>query len=470
MSEGVDVLVKNAVIVTMDSQKRVFEDGALAVRNNRILAVGKTVDLEARYKGDKLIDGRHHAVIPGLIDCHAHVHQQFLRTAWWIDTPALPVGWHNFLMPFEGTLSPEDAQLGAQLSCVNMIKSGTTCFADAGGSHPDELARAVEKTGMRAVIARSTADMGEGPELGMKNMVFSTKDAIRKNVELVEKWNNTADGRIRAWFGLRQIMVCSEELWEKFKELSEHYKTGIHTHLAELPDEVVWTLRRWGKRPVERLYDTGFLGPNILFAHMVYLTDRELSLAAERKVKIAHCPVGILQRISRPTKVPQMLALGITVGLGTDGAALRSLDMFQEMMVAGFMHRGQFGSQYEDTVAIPSDQILSMTTIDAAKALLWDNELGSLEPGKLADFVMVNLNAPHLTPAYRLYPLLVYFAKGSDVDTVVINGRVIMEGRHLTTIDEDEVLGRARNRSKQLIENINKIIPTPIREGPYPIR
>jgi 5-methylthioadenosine/S-adenosylhomocysteine deaminase len=165
-----------------------------------------------------------------------------------------------------------------------------------------------------------------------------------------------------------------------------------------------------------------------------------------------------------------MLALGLTVGLGTDGAKLRSLDMFEEMMVAGFMHRGQFGSQYQDTVAIPSDQVLSMATIDAAKALLWDNELGSLEQGKLADFVMVNLNAPHLTPAYRLYPLLVYFAKGSDVDTVVINGRVIMENRRVTTIDEDEVLGRARNISRQLIENINQIIPIPIREGPYPIR
>jgi 5-methylthioadenosine/S-adenosylhomocysteine deaminase len=467
MSEYVDVLVKHAIVVTMDPQKRVFNDGAVAVKGNRILAVGETDDLETRYKGDKTIDGTHHALIPGLIDCHAHVHQQFLRTAWWIDTPALPVGWQNFLMPFEGTLTAEDAQLGARLACINMIKSGTTCFADAGGSHPDELAKAVEKTGMRAVIARSTADMGEGPELGMKNMVFSTKDAIRKNVELVERWNNTADGRIHAWFGLRQIMVCSEELWEKFKELSAAYRTGIHTHLAELPDEVVWALTQWGKRPLERLYETGFLGPNILFAHMVYLNDREVLLAAEKNIKVAHCPVGILQRISRPTKIPQMLASGITVGLGSDGAAIRSLDMFEEMMVAGFMHRGQFGSQYMDTVTIPSDQILSMTTIDAAKALLWDRELGSLEPGKLADFVMVNLNAPHLTPAYRLYALLVYFAKGSDVDTVVINGKVVMEKRHLTTIDEDEVLTQARGRSKEIIKNINKIVPAPIEEGPY---
>jgi len=467
MSEDVDLLIKHAIVVTMDPQKRVFYDGAVAVKDKRIVAVGKTEDLGTRYRGDKTIDGSHHALIPGLIDCHAHVHQQFLRTAWWIDTPALPVGWQNFLMPFEGTLTAEDAQLGAQLACINMIKSGTTCFADAGGSHPDELAKAVEKTGMRAVIARSTADMGEGPELGMKNMVFSTKDAIKKNVELIERWNNKADGRIHAWFGLRQIMVCSEELWEKFKELSATYKTGIHTHLAELPDEVEWALRRWGKRPLERLYETGFLGPNILFAHMVYITDRELSLAAERKIKIAHCPVGILQRISRPTKVPQMLASGMTVGLGSDGAAIRSLDMFEEMMVAGLMHRGQFGSPYMDTVAIASDQILSMTTADAARALLWDRELGSLEPGKLADFIMVDLNSPHLTPAYRLYPLLVYFAKGPDVDTVVVNGKTIMEKRRVTTIDEDDILTRVKDRSSQIVENINKIVPTPIKEGPY---
>jgi len=467
MSEHVDVLVKNAVIVTMDSQKRIINDGAVAVKDKRILAIGKSDDLEKRYKGEKELDGAHHALIPGLMDCHAHAHQQFLRTAWWIDTPALPVGWQNFLMPFEGTLTSEDAQLGAQLACINMIKSGTTCFADAGGSYPDELAKAVEKTGMRGVIARSTADMGEGPELGMKNMIFSTKEAIRKNVELIERWNNTADGRIHAWFGLRQIMVCSEELWEKFKELSTTYKTGIHTHLAELPNEVEWALGRWGKRPLERLYDTGFLRPNVLFAHMVYLTDRELVLAAETNIKIAHCPVGILQRISRPTKVPQMLASKITVGLGTDGAALRNLDMFEEMMIAGFMHRGQFGSPYMDTVAIPADQILAMTTIDAAKALLWEKELGSIEEGKLADFIMIDLNAPHLTPAYRLYPLLVYFAKGADVDTVVINGKVVMENRQVSTIDEQDVLTRAKERSRQLLDNINKIVPIPIKDGPY---
>lgn len=462
LSEPVDLLVKHATVVTMDPMRRVFYDGALAVKGSRIIDVGKTDELEARYKGDKTIDATHHAVIPGLIDCHAHVHQQFLRTAWWIDTPALPVGWQNFLMPFEGTLTPEDARLGAQLACINMIKNGTTCFADAGGSHPDVLGKVVEETGMRAVLARSTADMGEGPEVGMKNMIFSTKDAVRKNVELVERWNNAAAGRIHAWFGLRQIMVCSEELWDKFKELSAAYKTGIHTHLAEVPDEVIWALRRWGKRPLDRLYDTGFLGPNILFAHMIYLTDRELFKAAERGVKIAHCPVGILQRISRLTKVPQMLAAGITVGLGTDGAALRSLDMFQEMMVAGFMHRGQFGAPYMDTASIPSEQILAMTTIDAAKALLWDREIGSLEPGKLADFVMVDLRAGHLTPGYRLYPLLVYFARGSDVDTVAINGKVVMEDRHITTINEEEALALADARSRQLLENINQIVPIPI--------
>ena len=193
----------------------------------------------------------------------------------------------------------------------------------------------------------------------------------------------------------------------------------------------------------------------------------EMLLAAEKNIKVAHCPVGILQRMSHPTKVPQMLASGITVGLGTDGAALRSLDMFEEMMVAGYMHRGQFGSPYMDTVTIRSEQILGMTTIDAAKALLWDRDLGSLEPGKLADFVMVNLNAPHLTPAYRLYPLLVYFAKGSDVDTAVIDGKIVMENRHVTTINEDEVLTHAKDRAKQIIDNINKILPAPIKEGPY---
>jgi len=467
MKDPVDLLIKNAIIVTMDAAMRIFDDGAIAVKGSRIIGVGNSAEIEARYRADKVIEGRQHAVLPGLIDCHTHAHQQFLRTMWRIDTPALPLGWQNFLMPFEGTLSAADARLSAQLACTNMIKRGTTCFADAGGSHPDELAWAVEETGMRAVISRSTADMGAGPESGMQNMVFSTEEAVRRNVELVDRWNNKADGRIHVWFGLRQIMVCSEELWERFKELSAKYKTGIHTHLAETPDEVKWALQRWGKRPLERLYATGFLGSNVLCAHMIYLTEHELMMAAEKGVKVAHCPAMTLQWVSRPTKVPQMLSLRMTVGLGSDGASIRNLDMFEEMMVAGLMHRGQFGVQYLDTVAITSEQLLAMATIDAAKALLWDKELGSLEAGKLADFIMVDLDAPHLTPAYRIYPLLVYFAKGSDIDAVVINGRIVMEGRRIMTVDEKDIVSKAKERSGTIIENVSKALPPRTKEGSY---
>lgn len=467
MKEKADILIKNAIVVTMDSERRVYNDGAVVIKENKIIKVGKSYEVEKECSGEKVIDAKKKAVLPGLIDCHMHAHQEFLRTAWWIDTPPLDVGWQNYLMPFEGTLSEKDAHLSGLLSCINMIKKGTTCFADAGGSQPEELAKAVEKTGVRAAIAPSIADMGKVPVPGMENMVFSTKEDVRRNREFVERWNNAADGRIHAWFGIRQIMVCSEELWAKFKELSAKYHTGIHTHLAEMPEEVVWALRQWGKRPVEKAYETGFLSSNVLFAHMVFVTDQELNMVRERDAKIVHCPAGVLGWVSRPTKVPQMLALGITVGLGSDGGSTRNLDMFEEMMVAKGMHVGQYGVPHCDSIAIPSEKILAMATVEAAKAVLWEKGIGSIEPGKSADIIIIDLDQPHLMPVYRLYPLLVSFVKGADVETSIINGRVVMENHEIKTVNEAEILENARERAPEILSNINKIIPTPINNQPY---
>ena len=467
MKEKADILIKNAIVVTMDSERRVYNDGAVVIKENKIIKVGKSYEVEKECSGEKVIDAKKKAVLPGLIDCHMHAHQEFLRTAWWIDTPPLDVGWQNYLMPFEGTLSEKDAHLSGLLSCINMIKKGTTCFADAGGSQPEELAKAVEKTGVRAAIAPSIADMGKVPVPGMENMVFSTKEDVRRNREFVERWNNAADGRIHAWFGIRQIMVCSEELWAKFKELAAKYHTGIHTHLAEMPEEVVWALRQWGKRPVEKAYETGLLSSNVLFAHMVFVTDQELNMARERDAKIVHCPAGVLGWVSRPTKVPQMLALGITVGLGSDGGSTRNLDMFEEMMVAKGMHVGQYGVPHCDSIAIPSEKILAMATVEAAKAVLWEKGIGSIEPGKSADIIIIDLDQPHLMPVYRLYPLLVSFVKGADVETSIINGRVVMENHEIKTVNEAEILENARERAPEILSNINKIIPTPINNQPY---
>jgi len=467
LKEKADILIKNAIVVTMDSERRVYNDGAVVIKENKIIKVGKSYEVEKECSGEKVIDAKKKAVLPGLIDCHMHAHQEFLRTAWWIDTPPLDVGWQNYLMPFEGTLSEKDAHLSGLLSCINMIKKGTTCFADAGGSQPEELAKAVEKTGVRAAIAPSIADMGKVPVPGMENMVFSTKEDVRRNREFVERWNNAADGRIHAWFGIRQIMVCSEELWAKFKELSAKYHTGIHTHLAEMPEEVVWALRQWGKRPVEKAYETGFLSSNVLFAHMVFVTDQELNMVRERDAKIVHCPAGVLGWVSRPTKVPQMLALGITVGLGSDGGSTRNLDMFEEMMVAKGMHVGQYGVPHCDSIAIPSEKILAMATVEAAKAVLWEKGIGSIEPGKSADIIIIDLDQPHLMPVYRLYPLLVSFVKGADVETSIINGRVVMENHEIKTVNEAEILENARERAPEILSNINKIIPTPINNQPY---
>jgi len=327
-----------------------------------------------------------------------------------------------------------------------MIKVGTTCHVDHGGQfHSNEVGRAVETTGVRGLLSRSTMDMG-APE----GAITSTADAVRANIRLVEEWNGVANSRIRAWFSLRQIMVCSEELWVKFKELAAKYGVGIQTHLAEALYEVDWALERWGQRPVEHLYKTGFLGPEILIAHMMYLTAQEVQMVKERDVKIAHCPTFNLNR----TRVPQMLAQNITVGLGSDGGAKQSLDLFNEMRVASVVHRAREIPNY-DTAVLTENDLLSMATIYGAKAILWDDEIGSLEVGKKADMILIDLQKAHIQPVEDILTTLVYQVGGSDVDTTIIDGKIVMQNRKILTIDEEEVLDEVEKKAPTILSQFS---------------
>jgi 5-methylthioadenosine/S-adenosylhomocysteine deaminase len=276
MKEKVDLLVKDGIIVTMDGKRRVIDNGAVAIKGNKIVAVANSEEVQNKYSADETINAKGMAVMPGLIDTHTHNLQIFLRGRTWGAPLKIP-GWLSLLIPFESALTKEEAYLSGLLSCINMIKVGTTGHIDHGGQfNAFEVGRAMEKTGVRAILSRSTIDMG-APDY----FSTSTEDAIKENVKLVEKWNGVAGGRIRAWFSLRQIMVCTDELWVKFSELASKYKTGIQTHLSEGMYEVDWAYNHWGKRPVEHYYETGFLQKNVLIAHAMYLTDKEVKMLKE---------------------------------------------------------------------------------------------------------------------------------------------------------------------------------------------
>ena len=271
---------------------------------------------------------------------------------------------------------------------------------------------------------------------------------LRTGENLVKNWHGKAEGRILTMFGPHAPYTCSPECLMKVKELAKKYDVGIHTHLSETRDDVKRTTKKYGKRPVKHLDSIGFLGPEVLAAHCVWLTEKEIKLLRERGVKPVHNPVSNMKLGSGVAPVPEMLAAGIPVALGTDGAASNnSLDMFKEMKFAALLNK----VHRLDPVAVPAMSALEMATVNGAIALGRGNELGSIEVGKKADLVLVDLEKPHLTPLHNVISHLVYSAVGSDVETTIVDGRILMLERRVLILDEDKVLRLAQKSADDLL-------------------
>jgi len=450
MVEAVDLLIEGPTILTM-SELGVIREGAIAIKGDRIVEVGRRDRILDSYRGEQVIDGRGYIAMPGLIDCHTHTFQVLLRGSLSLKEFSKHPVWLNVLIPFEGALTEKEARISAQLSCLNMIKMGTTCFADAGGPRPETLAKAVVESGLRAVITRSTMDRGQLPE----TMKDSTDEALVKNMSLIERWNGSGDGRIKVWFGIRQIMTSTDELLHRTAELARKYNVGIHIHLSEEILEVDHALRRWGERPVEHLANIGLLSDKVLAAHCSYLTDHEVKILAEHRVSVAHCPVINYSYMYNP-KIPQMLTSGVNVCMGTDGGSMRPLDMFQEAITALVCCNAHYGTPYYDHQALTLQDVLEMATTNGAKALMWNHEIGAIKPGYKADIILIDTRRPHLTPLYDPYsiPLL---CQGTDVTTVIVNGKTLMQNGRVKTLNEEQIIEEARELAPTLIEKIENI-------------
>jgi len=325
---SVDLLISGGTAVTMDDASTVLPDAALAVQGGRIVWVGPSSEAAGRFDAGRTIDADGHFVLPGLVDTHFHTGQQLLRgklaQLGRKRRLKIPI-WRNYLIPFETALSEEDVHLSGLVGYGNLLRVGTTCFAEAGGPHPDQMGRAAREIGIRGIIARSTVDNPEG----LPNGAFlTTAQAVEENLRLVKDWGiPSEENRVGAWLSLRQLLVSSPELWDTFADASTETGARIHIHLAEGTYEIDYAAEHWGLRPAEHLDATGFLGPAVHAAHSILLTDSELELYREHSVSVAHCPMGNF--LIGPPKIPQMLRLGIEVGLGTDGGSTGSLDLFQ---------------------------------------------------------------------------------------------------------------------------------------------
>jgi len=416
----------------MDAKRRIFERGSVAIDGNKITAVGKDV----KEKADVVIDAKGKVVLPGLINDHTHLAMVLLRGV--ADDMALMPWLETRIWPIEKNLRAEDCYAGALLGCLEMIKSGTTCFADQY-FFMENVARAVEEAGMRASLAYGIIEQGDPKR---------RESELRAGEKLVKEFNGKAKGRITTMFGPHAPYTCSPECLIKVKELAKKHKVGIHTHISETRDEVKQITEKYGKRPVEHLDAIGFLGPEVLAAHCVWVTGREIKILKERGVTPVHNPISNMKTASGVAPVQEMLDAGIPVALGTDGAASNNtLDMINEMKFAALLNK----VHKLNPIIVSAAATLEMATINGAIGLRLDKKIGSLEAGKKADIILVDLKKPHLTPLHNVVSHLVYSATSGDVDTTIVDGKILMQGRKVMALDEDKVLERAQKTSDDLV-------------------
>jgi 5-methylthioadenosine/S-adenosylhomocysteine deaminase len=427
----VSLLLRGGYLVTQDADRRAFP-GDVLIEGNRIAAIGSV-----NASADEVVDCAGTAVLPGFINLHNHVANSLLRGV----ADDVPL---DAMLPraaaFDAKLTRRDVQIGALLGCVEMIRSGTTSFHDLF-FWEDEVARAVRESGVRGFLSWVTLDEAQTTQHG---------SPVKNAAAFVAKHGR--DGLVTPSVGVQGVYAASEETCLKAREIAEQRGVRLHMHLSETRGEVERHRTATGLRPVEWLEKIGFLGSGLTAAHCVWLTINEVRTLARHGVSVAHCPVSNMKLASGGVSaVPEMLREGVTVGLGTDSPiSNNTMDVFGEMKVAALLHK----SSRWDAAVMPAQTVLDLATIGAARALHMEREVGSIEVGKRADLAVVSMRGPHTTPFYpeSVISQLVYACRGSDVQATIVDGRVLMADRVVRTVDEADVVARAQETARELLE------------------
>jgi 5-methylthioadenosine/S-adenosylhomocysteine deaminase len=435
MSES--LVINNAVVVTMNDQNEVFK-GGVSVEGGIITALGPA----APARADEVIDARGRALLPGFVQTHIHLCQTLFRGA--ADDLALIDWLKKRIWPMEAAHNADSLYASARLGIAELIRGGTTCALTMETvRHTEEVYRAVEESGFRATIGKCMMDKGEGVPAELQE---TAKDSISESLRLLERWDGSGEGRIRSCFAPRFAVSCTRELLERVAELARERGVMVHTHASENRDEIEMVERETGRRNIEYLNDVGLAAPHVLLAHCVHLDGGEMEILRATGTRVAHCPSSNLKLGSGLAPVAEMLERGISVSLGADGAACNNrLDMFTEMRMAALIQKVLRGPQ-----SLPALSVLRMATTLGARALGLGEVIGSIEVGKRADLILINPDHLHTTPRPDLVSTIVYAAEASDVDTVIIDGHVVMRERVLTTLDGRAVIEQARDESARI--------------------
>jgi cytosine/adenosine deaminase-related metal-dependent hydrolase len=445
----VDTLIFNGLIITMDSQRRIIKDGAIAIEGKRILDVGKSDDFRNKYKAEQVLDANGGVIIPGLVDAHVHVTGEALAKGFVPDNYAHNEWLVNWIIALNAAHSPEDEYISTLLSSIEMIKTGTTSFLEAGCLNSvGDVVRAIDNVGIKGILGRFTWDLPPGPP----EYSQTTGQALSNIEQMVEKYNGSADGRVKTWASVVGHTTCSDELLIGAKKLADRYGVGINMHMSPVPDDAEGYLKSTGKRPVEHFEDIGILDKNLAMVHMVHLSDKEVNLLKKYDVKVVHCPATSLRLvygITKYAKFPEMLQQGICVSLGCDG---HNDSNYFDLLRVVYLVAGIYKDCRMDVNMIPAEQALEMATVNGARALMMEDEIGSIEKGKKADVVIFDTKRPEWVPMFNPVNSLVYSADGKSVDTVLIDGKVVLEKGKMKTLDEFEVYEKAQQAGSELIK------------------
>jgi 5-methylthioadenosine/S-adenosylhomocysteine deaminase len=426
------LLIRNINVVPIDGKNELIRNTNIYILDNKIVHIG---EIREDINVERIIDGKNKLAMPGLINSHTHIGMSLLRNF----ADDLPL--HDWLTkkiwPIEAKLNEVDIYWGSLLSMVEMIQGGTTAFCDMYDCM-DEVGKGLVESGMRGVLTRGMIEE-EG-----KNQI--KLNATRK---LYKDWHGKGNGRVKVMVAPHAPYTCSPDFLKEIVNLAKELNTGIHIHLSETKREVEDSFKLYGKSPIKHVYDLGLLDLHTIAAHCVHVDDKDIEIMKEKNVFPVNNPGSNLKLASGFAPVDKMLKKGISVALGTDGSSSNNnLNMFEEINLAAIINK----AVNLDAVSVPAISALEMATINGAKALQWDNEIGSIEVGKKADMILIDVDKPHLYPYHNIISSLAYSVQASDVDTVIVDGKIIMEKREIKTLDVEKIKFMAEKHAQDLVK------------------
>jgi len=436
-----DLIVTGGTVVTMDGKRAIYDDGAIAVTGDTIVAVGPRNEVEARFSASQTIDAKGKLVLPGFINGHTHVPMTLFRG---IHDDVILNDWlYKYIFPAEAkNVNEEFVRWGTRLAAAEQIRSGVTTFADMY-YFEDAIAEETKAAGMRAVLGETFIDFPAPDNKGTAEVLAYTETFLKR-------WQG--DPLIHAAPAPHSIYTCSEKTLKDAAALARKYHASILIHLSEMKKEWDDSQKQHGMSPVQYLDKLGVLGSDVVAAHCIFVDQADWKILAQRHVGCVHNPSSNMMIASGVSPVAEMRAAGVAVGLGTDGPAgsNNDLDLMEEIDLAAKLAK----ITKMDPLALNAKAVVEMATIDGAKALHMEKEIGSLEPGKKADLILIGLDHPTAVPMYDIYAQLAYASKGSDVETVMIGGRVVMRDRKLLTVNAEEVIAKARAYKKSIAKSL----------------